>query len=113
MVTNHDLGGRPVPFSMTHAIETMKEVVRDLHAQFAPPMPDVLLHNAVRLLWDSGEKGFVLKNFLLDKGKIMDWPSFQWAFFNMRRAYGNLCGEVLGMTLGNFLFSLQEIAVGY
>jgi len=113
LVTDHDLGGRPAAFSMTHAMETMKEIVRDLHAQFAPPTTDVFLHNAVLLLWDSGEKGLFLENFLLDKGKIVDWPSFQRAFFNMRRAYGKLCGEVLRMALGDFLFSLQEIAVGY
>ena len=58
-------------------------------------------------------RGLFLEHFLLDKDKVVDWLSFQRAFFNMRRAYCHLCGEDLGVALGDFLYRLQEIFVAY
>jgi len=87
--------------------------VSGLHGQYATPTTDAFLTNAVLLLWHTGEKGLLLENFLLDKAKVVDWLSFQRAFFNMRRAYCHLCGEELGAALGDFLYHLQEIFVAY
>jgi hypothetical protein len=64
-------------------------------------------------MWHAGEKGLTLESFLLDKAKVVDWVSFQRAFFNMRRTYGLFCGERLGAALGEFLFRLQEIFVRF
>jgi len=91
----------------------IRDIVTDLHGQYATPTTDAFLHNAVLLLWHTGEKGLLLDNFLLDKAKVVDWLTFQRAFFNMRRAYSLLCGEDLGTALGDFLFRLQEIFVAY
>jgi hypothetical protein len=113
LVTDHDLNGRPATFSLSHATEVMRDIVTDLHGQYATPTTDAFLHNAVLLLWHTGEKGLLLDNFLLDKAKVVDWLTFQRAFFNMRRAYSLLCGEDLGTALGDFLFRLQEIFVAY
>ena len=113
LVTDHDLNGRPAAFSLSHATEVMRDIVTDLHGQYATPTTDAFLHNAVLLLWHTGEKGLLLDNFLLDKAKVVDWLTFQRAFFNMRRAYSLLCGEDLGTALGDFLFRLQEIFVAY
>ena len=101
LVTDHDLNGRPAAFSLSHTIETMREIVVDLQGQYATPTTDAFLHNALLLLLYTGEKGLSLENFLLDKAKAVDWLSFQQAFFNMRKAHCHLCGEELRAALGD------------
>ena len=50
LVTDHDLNGRPAAFSLSHATEVMRDIVTDLHGQYATQTTDAFLHNAVLLL---------------------------------------------------------------
>jgi hypothetical protein len=109
LVTGLDVHGNPSAYNVVYAEERMREIIEDLHGQFAAEPAESFLRNAALLLWGCGAKGLALAHFLAPEGKITTWGQFGSAYFNMWRAYSNFCGEGLAVALTDLKNRIEEI----